>query len=259
MKKYFYVTALIFMIFNGPVSASEWTIEDYYIGGGYSNGYVQKSGDVISLKDEINLFNIRNMIVNIDDYTGAVQIKIRTDYIDGSRTTNYGDLFISTNGWKPFGTSPYKTDIYGNGEAWEFAFNTNAKKIYKTADTSILTSNSFFDSVNGSVAHDPDNWYRRDQEVQINPGSAVPVSTGETSFSQTIGYLTYAFSLSDLGISVAEGYDLGFRWTMTCANDIIEGGVSKVPVPEPATMILMGMGLLGISATLRKKQPGSSE
>lgn len=42
-----------------------------------------------------------------------------------------------------------------------------------------------------------------------------------------------------------------FWGTGTCANDIITGSTS--PVPEPATMMLFGLGLLGVARISRKK------
>jgi len=248
MKKYLCITVLLFMVLISQAGADQWTIADNYIGGGYSPTYAQNGGDVISLPSEINAFDIDNMIVSIDS-SGTVEVKITTDYIDGTSGTRYGDLFISTDGWHPFGDSPYRDDVYGNGESWEFAFDTSLNSIYSIADVSILTSNNFF-------SHLPSSYYRTNQEVQINSNGATPVSAG-TSFTKDLLYLTYAFNLSDLGISLDQGYDLGFRWSMTCANDVIEGGVSSSPVPDPATFLMMGMGLLGLSAAARKKKDKS--
>jgi hypothetical protein len=48
---------------------------------------------------------------------------------------------------------------------------------------------------------------------------------------------------------------LGLHWTMECGNDVIEFRDDNpfVPVPEPSTMILLGMGVLGVA--LRARRP----
>jgi hypothetical protein len=47
------------------------------------------------------------------------------------------------------------------------------------------------------------------------------------------------------------GEQIGLHWaSATCANDYVQG---IAPVPEPATMLLLGSGLIGIAAFMRKK------
>jgi len=238
--------------------AAEWQFDDTYIGGGYDvaaygSKYYQKDGDVISQKKRINNFDVDGMTVSIDD-NGKVLVTILTDYNQTNGLgTRYGDLFISTNGWNPAGTSSdgYMGDTYSAfGEDWEYAFDTNSRMIY---DIRGVQANSILLS---DDIHGPGNphWFRHDQEVLIDPSKGA-IFSGLGVFSNPSAAILYAFDLSSLGIGLNDGYDLGFRWSMTCANDILEvGGITKAAVPEPATMILLGLGLIGASAVGRRKQ-----
>ena len=49
---------------------------------------------------------------------------------------------------------------------------------------------------------------------------------------------------------------IGIHWTMECGNDFIDvkDDTPFVPVPEPATLVLFGMGVLGIALRARRPQ-----
>ncbi len=253
-----YIAAILFLCTSMAyaVPMIDITITDDYIGGNYGDSWDQNDGDVIASSRDIDSFDIdwMNVIINSD---GDIEVTIQTDYLEGYLGTNYGDLFISTDGWDPVGTSGsgYTTDTYEYGEDWEFVLDTSHYNIYAVNEGNIDLSNDVM-TVGSSQ-------YRTNQEVLYAP------ERGESaleSFSFTPGgfindtdtprFISYDFNLSALGIDWEEdGLDLGFHWAMTCANDVIEGGVSMAPVPEPGTMLLLGVGLLGLGAVGRKHYP----
>lgn len=62
------------------------------------------------------------------------------------------------------------------------------------------------------------------------------------------------WDLSKIGgidLTALMGKDITYAFTMTCANDVLFEQ-SRVPTPEPGTMLLMGVGILG-AGYLRKR------
>ncbi|NOX32322.1 MAG: PEP-CTERM sorting domain-containing protein [Deltaproteobacteria bacterium] len=64
--------------------------------------------------------------------------------------------------------------------------------------------------------------------------------------------------LTDIDLDGTSGYYATLHWTMGCGNDFLNKTIQYTPtpgseVPEPATLILFGMGLIGASAFGRKK------
>lgn len=235
---------------SGAVYASTWTIQDNYIGGTIlekteDKGWVQNDGDVISLSDEVKYFNIDFMTIAIAT-NGDVTVEIQTGYTDGRRGTNYGDLFVSTDGWNPYGDAGagYPDDRFGFGETWEYALDTSSSNIYSVNPDHIQLAND--------VMTTPAYHYRNNQEVLYNP-DVNEGSQGSFAFSHAGSLISYSFNLSSFGLSWEDELDLGFHWAMTCGNDVIQGGIHKAAVPEPGTMLLLGLGIAGLGAAGRKR------
>ncbi|OQX02860.1 MAG: hypothetical protein BWK80_57010 [Desulfobacteraceae bacterium IS3] len=223
--------------------AQKWTIQDKYIGGSLdkvNDIYEHNGGDVISGAGSENLFDIDWMdIYYLDNY---LKVDIHTDYVGGTLGTNYGDLFISSDGWNPFGDSPYLQDTMANGEKWEYAFDVSSGNLYDitNAQGSILKSDDVMTS----------GQYRNGQEVLINNAGLTSIGTGGTA-GRVGEYYSMVMDVSGIQLDFAGLKDgVGFHWAMTCGNDTIEGRIP--PTPEPGTMLLLGSGLLGLLGYRRR-------
>lgn len=246
MKHFLYglfAVALATPLHAAPFSA---TINDEYWGS-ENHGY----GDVIGT----SFFDIAKLQVTVDG--GMLAVKVYTNFTEGDPRSfgfGYGDLFISTNGWRPYGTAAenYRNDNHTNGEKWEFVFDTSEAKLYTGAFSTLLSDNLI---PSGYV-------FRNGQEVMrgsggLLVGAQTPVQFGTEIYNGTsINTLNYQMSLASLG--VGEGDALGFKWGMYCANDTIEGGINLAltpsgHVPEPGSLALLVPGLIAWRLARRNK------
>ena len=107
------------------------------------------------------------------------------------------------------------------------------------------------------VQQDYDYTYVKDYNRVGNPNgidanslAIVDSSLANFGASQSGYVITYDFS--GLTLDVSNGFFMAYApW---CDNDVMGGGTE--PVPEPATMLLFGTGLVGLASLRRRYQKG---
>jgi len=242
--------------------ASATIINDNYQGASSVKSNSSSYGDVIgsTTNFQINYMDVSisgNILsVSIDTTFGGKGDNGLFSSITYGNGIGYGDLFLSS-AWTPCLTtacsSPYVTDDNANGTVWSYGFsldnrygveNTTHNGTLYSLDagnnaTNALLSNDF---LNTSVFN-----YRNGQEVAVDTSSTTVTAVGSGTWNTTVNKVNFEIDLT--GTALANSSNIALHWGMTCANDTIEGEYS---VPEPATLGLLALGLIGMGASKRK-------
>lgn len=251
----FLISAVFLMA--GIAMATPTNVSDNYVGADDHN-----YGDVIGSSEfetSSATVNLSGNTLTVDIYTAFAGLgndkKFRSytkDPYSGNKDDmgiGYGDLFLASV-WDPFGTAPYKDDDNGNGTVWTYGFalddrwgNGGNGTLY-SLDSGDNNADALLseDFITGAI-------FRDGQEVAVDTrnGDVTSKSTGTWSIDEGT---KISFSIDIAGTDLLNGSDIAFHWGQTCANDVIEG---SAPIPEPATMLLFGTGLIGMAAFGRRK------
>lgn len=263
LRKRFLVSALMLV---ASASASADVIFDNYWGAAPTSGSFANR-DIIGNTGQFDtthvVTNRTGDVVTFDIYTsfagrsGELFSSYTRDPDSGNRTgIGYGDLFLASS-WTPFGSGNHAADNATNGTLWSYGLVLSNRFDNSGGDLTLYELNGSSNDQNALLSDDfmtGNAIWRSPQEVAVDTASET-VSGGVNvgSWSVQNGYLSLT---ANLGItSLLSGGELAFHWTMTCANDVIEGSAS---VPEPNSLALLGAGLIAVAAVKRRRRTRKS-
>lgn len=248
--------SLCFSTFANALSLNE-EVSDNYVGASTANP-ASRGSDVIG---NVNVYDISKASIHFDPnnedrftvniFTKAVGYGLQED-------VQFGDLFISTDGWHPHGDAPYVDDNHFNGESWEYAMKGTSAFRGSDGDVSRFERNGNespeyiyrIDQNAIGYTSSPDGGdYRAGQEFQYLPTTEAQrfdiVGNGFVRVIEAGEYDILSFSLHSrfLVQDIIKNGSFSFHWTTGRGNDVIEGSVA---VPEPATLFLLAPALWGV-------------
>lgn len=238
----------ILILLSIPVFASNITVydENGYSGSGRGGEDQETEPGMVNSQEwdlEGFLFedNLLSIVGGFEIYRGV------PDYPQyGS-----GGIFIATDGKPTFGDYhgndgfEETENTYGFNYVFDLDFSESTYTVWKIGGSTILETAYYADNEGSS----PWRYVSGGIETGVSGVfSEVELTDNETGFLGGTHYLITGFDLSFLG----EGTEFYSHFTMGCGNDNLMGRGTTAPVPEPATMVLLGSGLVGLALYRRR-------
>jgi len=176
---------------------------------------------------------------------------------------------ISDNGYlhtdgRRYYTGDLALSFDGNSSNYEYAVDFgNATRGYKTGakiSTGDATQDTDVAGLYSVSAWNNDVYFGSSAPYGMDGGSLLVAANG-SNFQEGTGpgnlsgqlsyYNIFTFDLSNIA-GLAQTFGFAAHWTMSCGNDEVEGSTQVTRVAEPGSLILLGLGLIGLVVTRRR-------
>ncbi|MBL4802321.1 MAG: PEP-CTERM sorting domain-containing protein [Emcibacter sp.] len=255
--KKLFIAAGIFAAGTFSAAASD-IIVDNLGGGNYSYIGHGSSDDHLGGRN----YDVYSMEVTRSD-AGIMTVRINTRFVAyNDQDYVFGDLFMSTTGWNPTGNASngYQADnAFNTGTQWDYVYDLNGARDqtgddFDTSSASLHALNGTNDFEYGTYRGNDEHLYRVGENAKDGKIAGGSVETNVDYNNKSNSYLEFVFNVSNTDLASAQ--QIAFHWTMSCANDIIEGVIHFAgnKVPEPAALGLLLLGLTAVGFARRRKQ-----
>jgi hypothetical protein len=254
-----------------PTQAAPVVIDDSFNGANtFWGGHVRYAGTIIDgntvygdvIQGAQGEFDVDNMTITRSG--SSMTVRLKGSYFTNVKNTssdvsNYGpgDLYISSKGWKTTdsGDPHHSNDVFDiTREGWNYVISFTDKKVYRLNPAATFVDNQTNSDMPGAdifetniYPHSPAGYVYRTSQAWRGGYDGDPLESAIVTYGTDYLDFTFDFALLDLSAS-----DFGLHWAARCGNEILEGSDPPASVPEPMTMLLLGLGLIGVAGIRRK-------